>query len=252
MSRGPALLLAAGRATRLQGLREHYAKACVPVGDTTPLAHLLPRVLAGGWAPVWLNLHHHGEQVRDAALALAAACGAADRLRFLEEPELLGTGGTLRAVTEAGGALPTLVANVKVLTDFDLGLLAGAAPGTVVLHAGSPLATFGGFRYDPEARLVLGLQPRDVPIPEGEAAAPYTGFCRPHPAWLDHLRQSDAALPCLVRQGLLPALADGIPAPVLLHDGLWHEVSTPDRLEAAARAQRKLATKSVPFSTGSP
>lgn len=227
---GPALLLAAGKATRLTGWRDRYAKACVPVGGTTPLGFLLPRLLAAGHAPVWINLHHHGAQVRAQAQSLAASAD----LRFLEEPALLGTGGTLLAVCEAGGALPRLVANAKIFTDFDFGALREAAPGTCVLHPGSPLAEFGGLRHGAAGR-IRGLAGRDEPAAQ---AAVFTGICVPHPAWLPHLAAARAARPhepvCLLRHGLLPALAEGVEHPALLHDGRWCEISTPERLTAAA------------------
>jgi NDP-sugar pyrophosphorylase family protein len=107
---GPALLLAAGRATRLGAVGERWAKACVPVGATTALDFLLPRVAAAGYAPIWINLHRHAAQVR--ATALAAAPGA--ELRFFEEERLLGTGGTLLAVARAAGAAPRRVAKEKI------------------------------------------------------------------------------------------------------------------------------------------
>lgn len=227
---GAALLLAAGRATRLVGLRERWAKACVPVGGTTPLAFLLPRVLEAGFAPAWINLHHHRAQVR--AAAQAAAPRAA--LRFLDEPELLGTGGTLLAVARAHGALPALVANAKVFGDFDLAALRDAPPGTLLLHPASSLAEFGGLRHDRHGRL-LGLAGRDSA--PGEAAV-FTGLCVPHPSWLEPLARARAARPerpaCLIRDGLLPALADGVEHRALLHAGWWCEVSTPERLAAAA------------------
>jgi NDP-sugar pyrophosphorylase family protein len=227
---GPALLLAAGKATRLLGWRERYAKACVPVGASTPLSFLLPRLLGAGYAPIWLNLHHHAGQVREQALGLASAA----QLRFLEEPELLGTGGTLLEVVRREGSLPRLVANAKIFTDFDFGSLADAAPGTCVLHPASALADFGGLTYDAHGR-ISGLAARDGAA--GRAAV-FTGICRPHPAWLPHLAAARAARPqspaCLLRDGLLPALAAGVAHPARLHAGRWCEISTPERLTAAA------------------
>ncbi len=229
-SAGPALLLAAGRATRLGEQSARWAKACVPVGGTTPLDFLLPRVLAAGYAPIWINLHHHAEQVRAAA---RAAAPAAD-LRFLEEPELLGTGGTLLAVSRAAGGVPRLIANLKVFTDFDFNRLRSAAPGTLVLHPSSPLTEFGGLAFDAEGA-ILGLAPRDA---DPRRAAVFTGIGVPHAAWLDGLaaaraRRPSAAL-CTIRDGLLPSLAEGVAHRALLHPGAWCEVSTPERLAAAA------------------
>jgi len=233
---GAALLFAAGKATRLVGLRERWAKACVPVAGTSPLADLLPKVMTAGFTPVWINLHHHAKQVRDTAQAAAPLAA----LNFLEEPTLLGTGGTLLTVTQANGALPALCANAKLFGDFDLSALRDAPPGTLLLHPNSSLAEFGGLRYDARRR-VLGLAARTQAQDSG--AAVFTGLCRPHPAWLSALALARAARPtaplCLIRDGLLPALAAGVVHHALLHSGWWCEISTPERVAfAQARLRR--------------
>jgi NDP-sugar pyrophosphorylase family protein len=228
-----ALLLAAGKATRLGALRERYAKACVPVAGTTPLAFLLEALARGGFTAVRINTHYRAEQVRAVAEASAPA-GLA--LHFHHEPDILGTGGTLLALAEAGQAVDAVV-NAKMFTDLPFARLRDAAPGTLFLHPPSPLATFGGFRYD-DAHRVRGLQGRDGAPPAGEQAAVFTGVCRPHPAWIDHLREARRRDPedvlCLVRHGLLPQLEEAPDhATAMLHPGTWCEISTPERVAAA-------------------
>jgi N-acetyl-alpha-D-muramate 1-phosphate uridylyltransferase len=78
-----ALLLAAGKATRLGALRDRYAKACVPVGGTTPLRQLMEQLSAAGVKRFVINLHWQAAQVRAAAAAAAQAVDA--ELLFLEE-----------------------------------------------------------------------------------------------------------------------------------------------------------------------
>ena len=248
-----ALLLAAGLATRLHGIRDRWAKCCVPVAGTTPLRFLLERLAAGGWNEVWINLHHQPAQVRAEA---QRAAPAGMQLRFLDEDALLGTGGTLLEA-ERLGARVGLVVNAKLFTDFDFARLRDAEPGTVVLHAGSPVSVFGGLRHDAEGRVhgLVSRPPGGAPRTRGEAAsgvplsvadaAVYTGICAPHPDWLPLLRQArahrpDAAL-CLVRDALLPGLAAGVPAHALLHGGFWCEISTPERVAAAEQALRRWA-----------
>jgi len=239
-----ALLLAAGLATRLGALREAHAKACLPVAGTTPLAFLIRRLAAAGVREIWVNLHWQGAEVR-AEAERAAPPGVA--LHFLEEPRLLGTGGTLLEVTAArGGRPPELVLNAKILVDLDLAAVLASPPGTLVLYPPASLEVFGGFRH--AGGRARGLRPKGPPAREAGTAV-YTGVCRPHPAWLETLRAARAARPgealCLVRDGLLPALAAGrARPPVLLHHGHWWELSTPERL-AAARAE--LTTMGFPI-----
>lgn len=254
MTRPAALVLAAGLATRLQGLREQYAKCCVPVGDTTPLRFLLQRLGEAGWNEVWINLHHRGHQVRREAERHAPQ---GMTLRFLEEPELIGTGGTLLEAKRQGARVG-LVINAKLFTDFDFARLRDATPGTLVLHTNTPLSVFGGLRYD-ASMAISGLVTRpsaNAPASQDGAdgvalpvqnAAVYTGICTPHQDWLPLLAESRARRPdatlCLVRDALLPGLESGIPAQALLHKGWWCEISTPERV-AAAEAQLKLAAPS--------
>ncbi len=229
-----ALVLAAGRATRLGPLRDRWAKACVPVAGVSPLAFLLPRLAAAGVRRAWVNLHYRAEQVREEARRHAPP---GLELRFLEEEALLGTGGSLLAVAEAEARAPELVVNAKVYTDFDFaGLLADPRPA-LVLHPASPLAEFGGLAH--ADGLVCGLRPRGGG-PTGEQAAVFTGIARPDPAWLAHL---EAAAPvdglrCSVRHGLLPALAAGHAPRAVLHRGWWQEISSPERVAAAAAELR--------------
>jgi hypothetical protein len=135
-----ALILAAGKATRLEGLRDTYAKANVPVGGTTPLRFLL-EALGTTFSDVWINLHFKGEQVREEAERYAAK---GVRLHFLEEEPLLGTGGTLLEMMRRHGGLPEVLVNAKMFTDFDFASMLLATPGTLVLHSNSDLQTFGG------------------------------------------------------------------------------------------------------------
>jgi NDP-sugar pyrophosphorylase family protein len=230
-----ALLLAAGKATRLEGLRDQYAKACVPVGNTTPLRFMMERLADFGVTEIWVNLHWRAEQVREHALQ-SAKQGV--EVRFLEEPQLLGTGGTLLECYRQRGLMPDLVANAKQFGDVDFGALLQQPAATFALHPPSPLAEFGGLRYDANS-MITGLLPKSAATPQdSEQVAVYTGICRPAQAWLPYLENARGQNPddvlCLLRHGALPAMADGIQARAWLHHGEWCEVSTPERVQAVA------------------
>jgi len=233
-----ALILAAGKATRLVGFRDRFAKANVPVGDTTPLRFLL-EALGDAFEDVWINLHFKGEQVREEAERWATP---GVRLHFLEEPQLLGTGGTLLEMVKRSAGVPELLVNAKMFTDFDFARMRDAAPGTMVLHPPSPLETFGGLRYGEQGNL-LGLCARTEVLARGERAAVFTGICRPHEGWLPHLENAQAESGeepiCLVRDGLMPYLHHSPQhAKMWLHEGHWFEISTPERVAAATSLYR--------------
>jgi len=160
-----ALLLAAGKATRLEGIREQFAKANVPIANTTPLRFMLERLAAAGITEIWVNLHYHAQQVREEALKWASP---AMTLHFLSEPQLLGTGGTLLAMVQQSGGLPDVIVNAKMFTDFDFKVLTHASSpptsGVMVLHPPTALADYGGLTYGANG-LIDGLQTRTALAP---------------------------------------------------------------------------------------
>jgi NDP-sugar pyrophosphorylase family protein len=90
-----ALVLAAGRSTRLAREIDGGSKVLVDVGGETVLEHNLRWLAASGITSVWINLHHRAHAVQRVA-------GDGHRLglyvQYCEEPELFGTAGTFRAL----------------------------------------------------------------------------------------------------------------------------------------------------------
>lgn len=113
------MLLAAGLGERFRPLTYTLAKPAIPILGR-PLALLLAtRLREVGATRIVVNLHHRPETLR-AALD-EADDDTRNRLRYTEEPVLLGTGGGLR---NAGALLrgdgPILVHNSDALTDIPL------------------------------------------------------------------------------------------------------------------------------------
>lgn len=247
-----ALLLAAGKATRLGALRDRYAKACVPVGGTTPLRQLMEQLAEAGVRRFVINLHWQAAQVRAAA---AAAKSVDAELLFLEEPQLLGTGGSLLACLRQYDVFPDLIVNAKLFTDLNWRQLLEAPAGSLVVHPPSELAHFGGLRFEakPNASRLVGLWPKSRALagelpPAPHRAAVYTGICRPSRAWLPFLEHesvqasADGRPLCLARAGFLAYAAAGNQVEIFEHTGLWCEISTPERVaEAAAVVQVLMA-----------
>lgn len=113
-----ALVLAAGLGTRLMPYSARVPKPLIPVLDRSLLEHQFAAVreIDGGTIQVqklFVNAHHLAEQVQNAAKDLRV-----DRV-FVEET-LLGTGGPLQQVYEAGFCDELLVLNGDCYHDFDL------------------------------------------------------------------------------------------------------------------------------------
>ena len=86
-----ALLLAAGKGTRLETLTEEWPKCLMPIGSRPLLEYWLATCFSAGVNPVMVNLHHHADIVAD---FLQRPCFRNWVIPVREE-FLLGTAGTL-------------------------------------------------------------------------------------------------------------------------------------------------------------
>lgn len=136
-----AFLLAAGLGTRLRPLTDTTPKCLLPVGGRPLLDIWLDAFAKAGVDEVLLNLHHRADQVR----AHVADRAGSPEVRLFDEPELLGSAGTLLANREwLADEEMFLAVNADNLTDFDLGTLVdahrrgGAIATLSVFHAPRP------------------------------------------------------------------------------------------------------------------
>lgn len=112
-----ALLLAAGRGTRLRPVTDTIPKCLVPIGGRPLLGLWLDRLFAGNAVEhAVVNTHYLAEQVE----AFVAASPWRDRVTLVHEEELLGTGGTLLNVRQHLGTGAVLMAHADNLTDIDI------------------------------------------------------------------------------------------------------------------------------------
>lgn len=118
-----ALLLAAGLGSRLRPLTDRVPKCLVPVHDKPLLDYWLANLLReGGVDRVLINMHHLAGQVA----AYVDSTPWRDRIDLVHEPELLGTGGTVKANLGYFGEASFLVAHADNLTNFDLPMFLAA------------------------------------------------------------------------------------------------------------------------------
>ena len=113
----PALVLAAGRGTRLDPLTRLVAKPAVPLGDQTLIERVLGHLQREGVRDVVVNLHHKPETV-------AAVVGDGEHLglhvRYSWEHELLGSAGGPRHALGLLDADTFLLVNGDTLCEFPL------------------------------------------------------------------------------------------------------------------------------------
>jgi NDP-sugar pyrophosphorylase family protein len=154
-----ALVLCAGLGTRLGTLTAETPKAMLPVGGEPLLAHTLRHLARHGMHDVTVNLHFKGESIRT-YFGDGAAFGV--RLRYLDEPSLLGTAGTVRSLApDLDSEDDLLVLYGDLLIDQDFGEMARvhrdrAADATLLLH--QRLGSNSLVRMDGDGRITAFLE----------------------------------------------------------------------------------------------
>src|ERR671913_802442 len=219
-----ALILAGGEGTRLRPLTSAVPKPVVPLVDRPFIAFMLEWLRGHGVDDVIMSCGFLGDGVRS-VLGDGSAYGL--RLRYVEEPRPLGTGGALK-FAESLLDERFLMLNGDVLTDLDVS-------AQVALHEARG------------ARATLGLTPVDDPTAYGlvrtRIDGEVTGFVeKPSPDQID-TRNISAGIYVLERS-VLELLEPGRRAsierdvfPRLVGDGLfgyvgegyWIDIGTPER-----------------------
>jgi mannose-1-phosphate guanylyltransferase len=127
-----ALLLAAGFGTRLRPYTLVRPKPLFPICNVPLLHILLEKLTTVGCKKIVVNSHHLADQI-------AAAVIDRPGVILQHEPEILGTGGSLRQAVEHFTDGPVLVMNGDIYHDIDLCRLfeahvAGSSAVTMALH----------------------------------------------------------------------------------------------------------------------
>ncbi len=226
-----AMVLAAGRGTRMMPLTRACPKALVEVGGRTLLDHQLDRLAAAGVRRAVVNVHHFADQVE---AHLTQRPGAPQTIISDEREQLLDTGGALVKARVKLGEAPFLVMNCDALWD-DLRADPFKAlqqrsdsadePAAVLLLARKTCAlglhTAGDFELEPDGRLRRPRAGECVPYY-------YTGTQLLHPALLDgHEAKPFSANAIWDQAGARGALLG------VVLEGFWMHVGDPGALQAA-------------------
>lgn len=222
-----AMLLAAGRGERMRPVTDTLPKSLVEVGGVSLLERHLTMLAEAGASKVVINLGWLGEKIVE-----RIGSGKSFGLNVVYSPEydnVLETGGGIHRALPLLGREPFWVVNADVLSDYRIGAdaIADDCLAHLVLvptpahkntgdfdldngkvrNAERPTLTFSGIGcYRPE--FFAGLQPGRFPL------AP-----------------------------LLRRMADAGKVSGSRHDGTWHDVGTPERLD---EINRRLASVSHP------
>lgn len=162
-----AMILAAGRGTRLGELGTRIPKALVDVGGQPLLARQLTYLAACGVERVVVNAHHLAEQI----IAFVADESHPVNVEVSLEPELLGTAGGVRAVLERfdeGSPIIILHADTIVnasLEELVAGHVAANADATIAVNWLEDTRGKGVVEVDHDGTIVAFVEKPTQPRP---------------------------------------------------------------------------------------
>ena len=102
-----ALLLAAGLGKRLRPFTDNIPKCLIPIGGRPLLDYWINSMVEIGITTIIINTHYHANIVH----TFIEQHQHKDKIKTLYEPELLGTGGTLRAAVDVINGDDVLIAH---------------------------------------------------------------------------------------------------------------------------------------------
>ncbi len=149
------MILAAGFGTRLSPITDKIPKPLVEVDGNPMVAYPLAVVREAGIREVMINLHHLGDQIRD-ALGDGREFGLS--ITYSEENPILDTGGAIKNAEEFLRGDTFVVLNGDMIIDLDLRAViewhrSKGATATMVLRPDDRDRGYGLIEIDPEGRI---------------------------------------------------------------------------------------------------
>ena len=221
-----AMILAAGRGERMRPLTDHTPKPLLKVGGKPLIVWHIENLAKAGFKEIIINHAHLGQQIED-ALGDGKTWGVS--IQYSPEKVALETAGGIANALHLLADEPFLVVNGDTFTDINF--------HSTALHASIHAAS--GCIKNPLAHLVLINNPPQHPKGDfaiengllkntGKTMLTFSGVGVYHPDLFANIKRGEPAkLAPLLRQ----AIAEN-QATAEHHQGVWHDIGTPERLKA--------------------
>lgn len=219
-----AMVLAAGRGTRLRPLTDRTPKPLLRIAGAPLIHHQLRWLRCAGVRDVVVNVHHLGDQI-EAAVGTGQALGV--HVTYSREDALLETGGGIRQALPHLRPGPFLVLNGDIWTDYAFHRLLAVRPARahLVLTPTPP--------HKPHADFHLGADGRTVRRDPAHDDLTYCGM-----GVLAEALFTDAPAGAFsLRDLFFAAAADGALTGERF-DGNWIDIGTPAQLARARELAR--------------
>jgi len=223
-----AMVMAAGLGTRLKPLTDFLPKPMVPIANRPVLHHLLNLLVQHGVKEVGINLHAFPDMIKT-YFGNGSELGMS--IEWSEEPELLGTAGGTKKLTDFWGGETILVTSGDGLHDIDVTALLGhhrrtRALATLAVKPVDDPSDYGVTILDNDTR-ILGFQEK----PRADEARSNLANCGVYviePELLDRI--PDNAF-CDFGEDIWPSLVSS-GEPIYAHTTMayWNDVGSLDEL----------------------
>lgn len=236
-----AMILAAGKGTRMLPLTLDKPKPLLEVADKTLIQHQIEKLASSGVREIVINHSYLGEMIEQ-ALGTGSELGVS--IEYSSEPELLETaGGIIQALPLLEGnaskaALDEssfIVVNADVWTDYPfhhLPVLNGdGCLAHLVMVANAPHHPQGDFVLKANGLLSRFQNPQEEKLT-------YSGIGVFHPSFFSGIRRGKLALSPLLKVAIDNGQVSGE-----YFQGEWVDVGTPQRLEELQLNQSELQLK---------
>lgn len=221
-----AVILAGGKGTRLRPLTLYTPKPTMPLVGQPFLAYQLDLLRRAGISDAILSLSYQPQKIED---TFGDGARYEMRLRYLVEPQPLGTAGAYRNAKESLDS-PTIVFNGDILTEIDLNKVKAfhderKAVATIVLTPVHNPSIYGLVVTGEDGRVEKFIEkPRRDAITTNTINA---GIYILDPEVLKYIPSGESYS---FEYDLFPALAEkGLPVYGFVSDEYWIDIGTPTR-----------------------
>jgi NDP-sugar pyrophosphorylase family protein len=244
-----AMILSAGYGTRLWPLTEDRTKPAIPILGKPLVGYVAEYLARYGCDEIVVNLHHRPESVRR-ALGDGSKFGV--KLRYVEEPKILGTSGGIDNARVLLDGETFIVVNGKIITDIDLNAALEThrrtqALATLVVLPNPSCERFSIVKAKEGMLQGFGAMPRAADFVGKDPPLMFTGLQILEPAIFNYIPRG--VFSHSTTDVYPQAVAAGESITVHVAEGSWYELSTiPRYLEISLQL---LSQKGANISTGS-
>ena len=227
-----AVILAAGKGSRLGSLTEAIPKPLIEFNGKTLLQHNIDLCRQHGIGQLFINTHHLAEKITG-AFGDGSALGV--HITYSYEPELLGTSGALRNFRQYLKDSPFFVLYGDNFSQYDLGLLQDmfgrhGCMGVVAFHDRDDVSLSGVAEFDEDQRIVRFIEKPK----QGETLSHWVnaGIYLLHPRIFDYI---PAGFSDFARDVFPPLLARNVPLYGICQKAEVRAFDTPEMYKRSLR-----------------